>query len=102
MEMAERIEGKMTDVSTMRALVFAQYNLPFCLTEIARPRPPAGQVLMRIKASGVNPLDPKIRTGNGDNAKQPLTAVLGMDMAGVVDEVGAGLPDSHAGDEVYG
>ncbi len=46
----------------MRAAVLEEYNSPFRLTEIERPKPAAGQVLVRIKASGVNPLDTKIRT----------------------------------------
>jgi NADPH:quinone reductase-like Zn-dependent oxidoreductase len=86
----------------MRALVLEEYNSPFRLTEIARPTAGAGQVLVRIKASGVNPLDTKIRTGNGGHAKQPLPAVLGMDLAGVVEEVGEGLISFRVGDEVYG
>ena len=69
----------------MRAAVLEEYNSPFRLTEVARPRPAAGQVLVRIKASGVNPLDTKIRSGDGAHAKQPLPAILGMDMAGVVE-----------------
>jgi NADPH:quinone reductase-like Zn-dependent oxidoreductase len=45
-------------------------------------------VLVRIHASGVNPLDTKIRAGKAEHAKQPLPAVLGLDMAGTVEEVG--------------
>jgi NADPH:quinone reductase-like Zn-dependent oxidoreductase len=91
----------MTDVSTMRALVLEEYNSPFRFAEIARPRAGAGQVLVRIKASGVNPLDTKIRTGNGGHAKQALPAVLGMDLAGVVEETGAGVTSFRTGEEVY-
>ncbi|WP_433975319.1 zinc-dependent alcohol dehydrogenase family protein [Tunturiibacter lichenicola] len=92
----------MTNLSTMRAAVLKEYNSPLRLTEVARPRAGAGQVLVRIKASGVNPLDTKIRTGNGGHAKQTPPAVLGMDLAGVVEEIGAGVTGFRAGDEVYG
>ncbi len=92
----------MTNSSTMRAAVLEEYNSAFRLAEMARPKAGAGQVLVRIKASGVNPLDTKIRTGNGGHAKQPLPAVLGMDLAGVVEEVGEGVASFRAGDEVYG
>jgi NADPH:quinone reductase len=92
----------MADGSTMKALVLEAYNAPFRLVEMARPRSAAGQVLVRIKASGVNPLDTKIRTGNGGHAKQTLPAVLGMDMAGVVEEVGSGVTGFRVGDEVFG
>ena len=88
--------------STMRAAVLEEYNSPLQLREIARPEAGVGQVLVRIKASGVNPLDTKIRTGNGGHAGQKPPAVLGMDLAGVVEEVGVGVADFRIGDEVYG
>jgi NADPH2:quinone reductase len=92
----------MPNFSTMRAVVLEAYNSPLRLMEIARPTTESGQVLVRIMASGVNPLDTKIRTGNGGHAKQTPPAVLGMDLAGVVEEVGAGVTGFRAGDEVYG
>jgi NADPH:quinone reductase-like Zn-dependent oxidoreductase len=64
--------------------------------------PTSGQVLVHVQASGVNPLDTKIRAGKAEHAKQPLPAVLGLDMAGVVEEVGHGVSTFHPGDEVYG
>jgi NADPH2:quinone reductase len=60
------------------------------------------QVRVRIHASGANPLDTKIRAGKGEHAQQPLPAVLGVDMAGVVEEAGPGVATFQAGDEVYG
>ena len=86
----------------MRAAVMEDYNAPLQLREIPRPEAGAGQVLVRIKASGVNPLDMKIRTGNGGHARQTPPAVLGMDLAGVVEEVGGGVTGFRVGDEVYG
>ena len=47
----------------MRAQVLQRPNDPFTLTELPLPTLSAGQVLVRIKASGVNPLDTKIRAG---------------------------------------
>ncbi|BDI28519.1 quinone oxidoreductase [Capsulimonas corticalis] len=87
---------------TMRALVLSEENGPLQLTEIARPEPRAGEALVRIHASGVNPLDTKIRAGRGGHAKNPLPAVLGMDLTGVVESVGPGVDDFQIGDEVYG
>jgi NADPH:quinone reductase-like Zn-dependent oxidoreductase len=55
-----------------------------------------------VQASGVNPLDAKIRAGEAAHAKQMLPAVLGLDMAGIVEEVGAGVTAFKPGDEVYG
>ena len=59
-------------------------------------------MLVRIRASGVNPLDTKIRAGEGGHAKQPLPAILGMDMAGSVVMVGGSVTAFRPGDEVYG
>ena len=75
---------------------------PFTPVELPRPIPAAGQVLVRVHASGVNPLDTKIRAGKADHAGQPLPAVLGLDMAGVVEEPGPGVTAFRPGDEVYG
>lgn len=87
---------------SMQALVLCQYNGPLELTQIARPVPARGEVLVRIAASGLNPLDTKIRSGNAGHAKHPLPLVLGIDMAGVVEAVGPGVSTFKPGDEVYG
>ena len=88
--------------STMRALVLETANAPFVLRQIPRPVAGAGQVLVEVAASGVNPLDTKIRAGAAAHAKHPLPAILGMDLAGTVRAVGAGVERFRAGDEVYG
>jgi NADPH:quinone reductase len=86
----------------MRALILERPGNPFKLTEVPLPTPAAGQVLVHIKASGVNPLDTKIRAGNAAHAGVELPAILGMDMAGVVEAVGPEVTTFHPGDEVYG
>jgi len=86
----------------MKAFVVEVINGPFREREIARPEPGPGQVLVKIQASGVNPLDTKIRAGNGGHANQPLPAVLGLDMAGTVDSIGEGVTAFRPGDEVFG
>ena len=75
---------------------------PFVEVEVPRRALQAGEVLVRIAASGVNPLDTKIRAGKAEHAKQPLPAVLGLDMAGTVEEVGSGVTEFRPGDEVFG
>jgi NADPH:quinone reductase len=75
---------------------------PFTPVEQPRSIPAAGQVLVRVHASGVNPLDTKIRAGQAEHAHQPLPAVLGLDMAGTVEEVGPDVTAFHPGDQVYG
>jgi NADPH:quinone reductase len=85
-----------------RAWVVESPDGEFLEKELPRPTPGTNQVLVRIAASGVNPLDTKIRTGKAAHAAQPLPAVLGVDMAGTVEEAGSGVTAFTAGDEVYG
>ncbi|MGN2244790.1 zinc-dependent alcohol dehydrogenase family protein [Frateuria sp. GZRR33] len=92
----------MTTSPTMQAAVLENYGAPFRLTAIARPVPQAGQVLVRVMASGVNPLDLKIRAGAAEHARHPLPAILGIDLAGVVAAIGPGVTGLRVGDEVYG
>jgi NADPH2:quinone reductase len=54
---------------------------------------------MRIKSGAVNPLDLKIRAGEAAHARQPLPAILGIDLAGVVEAVGSGVTAFLSGDE---
>lgn len=88
--------------TTMRTLVLEDANQPFVSRTVPRPLAGAGQVLVRIAASGVNPLDSKIRAGKAAHARHPLPAVLGMDMAGTVEAVGPGVERFRVGDEVFG
>jgi NADPH2:quinone reductase len=87
---------------SMQALVLNRYNGPLEVTTLPRPEPGPGQVLVRIAASGLNPLDTKIRAGRAAHAKHPLPLVLGIDLAGTVVALGAGVTAFQVGDEVYG
>lgn len=86
----------------MRAYVVEHPTGAFRKVGLPRLAPSAGQILLRVHFSGVNPLDTKIRAGKAAHAKQPLPAVLGLDMAGVVEEVGPGVNAFRPDDEVYG
>jgi NADPH2:quinone reductase len=92
----------MSDSNTMQAVVLNAYEQAMTLTSVPRPVAQAGQVLVAIKASGVNPLDTKIAAGKGAHAQVKLPAILGIDIAGVVEAVGAGVTAFKPGDEVYG
>ncbi|RFB80768.1 zinc-dependent alcohol dehydrogenase family protein [Methylovirgula sp. 4M-Z18] len=92
----------MSTSTTMIAAVLKTYDAPFEIGPVARPEPDAGQVLVRIKASGVNPLDAKIHAGEATHARHPLPAILGIDLAGRVETVGPGVTTFRPGDEVYG
>jgi NADPH:quinone reductase-like Zn-dependent oxidoreductase len=90
----------------MQAVVLNTFGAPLAVQQIERPTAGPGQVLVRVCASGVNPLDTKIAAGKADHAQVQLPAVLGIDLAGVVDSAGAGAGagvDGYApGDRVYG
>ena len=89
----------------MKAMVINQYGdaEQFDLTDIQKPSAKAGHVLVNIKASSVNTVDTMIRSMGADLPFSPKTpAILGMDFAGVVEEVGDGVGQFKVGDEVYG
>ncbi len=86
----------------MKAYIVERAGGPFREVDIPTPPPANRQVLVKIHASGINPLDTKIRAGEGGHAKQPLPAVLGLDMAGVVVAAGPGVTVFQPGDEVFG
>jgi NADPH:quinone reductase len=86
----------------MKALVLEAYNTPFQLEELPTPVAGPRQVLVRIAASAINPLDLKIRMGLAGHAQTKLPAILGIDMAGTVEAVGEGVTGFRPGDEVYG
>lgn len=87
---------------TMRAAIARSSAEPMEVCSIERPTPQSGQVLVRIVASGVNPLDTKIYAGAAPHARHPLPAILGLDLAGVVESVGPGVERYRPGDAVYG
>ncbi|MEU2109444.1 zinc-dependent alcohol dehydrogenase family protein [Streptomyces sp. NPDC019507] len=86
----------------MRAVVLQEFTTPLVLSDIDKPTAGPGQVLVKVRASGVNPLDTKIRAGKAPHARPVLPAVLGLDLAGVVEQVGAGVDGFAPGDEVFG
>jgi NADPH2:quinone reductase len=69
----------------MRTLILNRYNGPSDLSEVLRPKPAVGQVMVRIASSCLKPPDMKNRSGGAEHATHPLPAVLGSDIAGVVD-----------------
>jgi NADPH:quinone reductase-like Zn-dependent oxidoreductase len=85
----------------MRAVQFSEFGGPEVLqvVELPEPHPEPGQIRIRVRAAGVNPVDWKIRSGamGGD-----LPRRVGQEAAGVVDELGLGVSDLSTGDEVFG
>jgi NADPH:quinone reductase-like Zn-dependent oxidoreductase len=95
--------SSLTSRPTMKALVLEEFGADLTLSDVPRPLAGPGEVLVRVAASGVNPLDTKIRTGAAGHAQVTVPAVLGIDLAGTVVELGPGTDDRFdIGDEVYG
>ncbi len=91
-----------SDLYRMKALLLEQYNTPYQLVELPAPVAGPRQVLVRITASAINPLDLKIKAGQAGHAQAKLPAILGIDMAGIVESVGSEVVGFQPGDEVYG
>lgn len=87
----------------MKAQIIRAFGSPdvFELTTLPDPVPGPGEVLVRVQAASVNPVDYKIR-GTGPAFAPELPAVLGCDMAGEVIDVGEGVTGFAPGDLVYG
>jgi NADPH:quinone reductase-like Zn-dependent oxidoreductase len=71
------------------------------LTEVKRPVPLPTEVLVRVRAAGVNPVEAVIRSGQFPLLGQP-PFILGWDVRGVVEGIEPGVTRFRPGDEVYG
>ncbi|UMB69350.1 NADP-dependent oxidoreductase [Mycobacterium paraterrae] len=88
-----------------RAVRFDSYGGPEVLyvTDVERPVPSAGEVLVEVRAAGINPGEAGIRTGAlHDRFPATFPSGEGSDLAGVVVEVGDGVSEFAVGDEVLG
>lgn len=92
----------MNGMETMRAIGQDVLGGPEVLREIEleRPVPRPNEVLVRVRAAGVNPTDWKHRAGGGFLGEPPF--VLGWDVSGVVEATGVGASLFRPGDEVFG
>jgi NADPH2:quinone reductase len=88
----------------MKAQVIMQFGdvSVFETKEVPKPLIKPGYVLVRVMATSVNPVDYKLRSGMIPPITPAFPAILHGDVAGVVEEVGAGVVDFRVGDEVYG
>src|SRR5712671_5333706 len=88
--------------NTMRAVTVTEYGAAPAVAEMPTPQPGAGQVLIRLHAAGRNPMDRALASG----AWRPMPAifpmVLGVDGAGVVEQLGPGASRFSAGDDLFG
>jgi NADPH2:quinone reductase len=86
----------------MKAIRVSEYGGPSVLKieEVPAPQAGPGQVLVRVHAVGINPVDTYLRS-NTDNRGPKLPYTPGADAAGVVEAVGSGVTGFKAGDRVY-
>jgi NADPH:quinone reductase-like Zn-dependent oxidoreductase len=92
-------------MATMQAVSLRSYGDPdvLVLEEMTRPQPGAGEVLIRVHAAGVNPLDWKVRAGHVKGwLPHRLPLIPGWDVSGVVEAVGPEVTAFKVGDAVYG
>src|SRR5438445_13361274 len=86
----------------MKAIRVHEYGGPAVLKleDVPDPKPGAGEVVVRVRAAGVNPVDAYMHTGTYVR-KPPLPYTPGQDGAGEMESVGADIRDSKPGDRVY-
>jgi NADPH:quinone reductase-like Zn-dependent oxidoreductase len=87
----------------MRAIAENEFGGPVTLMNLPIPEIGADEVLIRVRAAGVNPFDWKVADGDlKDEKEHRFPLILGFDAAGVVERVGADVTRLFEGDEVYG
>src|SRR6266699_2495626 len=95
----------------MKAVVHTKYGSPDVLEirDVKKPTPNDDQVLVKVRAASLNPLDwhymegtPYIMRSMGTGLRKPKSPRLGVDLAGQVEAVGKNVPEFKPGDEVFG
>src|SRR6478609_6497632 len=86
----------------MKAITLDTFGGPdaFVLRDVPKPAAGPGQVLVRVHATSINPLDYQVRRGDYPDLVQ-LPAITGHDVSGVIEEVGPGVTNFSPGDEVW-
>ena len=91
-------------MATMNAVYIHKFGSPDVLTveNVSMPEPAEDEIVIKVEAASVNPVDYKIRSGKYPSVREDqLPKVLGRDVAGIVQAVGAGVSKFRAGDAVY-
>src|SRR5689334_5724164 len=91
-----------TNAATMKAIVAHEFGGPEVLKyeDAPRPQPKENEVLVRVIAAGVNPVDTYVRSGHFGTPTLPV--IPGRDIAGIVEETGPSATQFKKGDAVYG
>jgi NADPH:quinone reductase-like Zn-dependent oxidoreductase len=89
--------------STLRAFVINEFGQPGSIAEVVDPTPAEGELLIRVKAASVNPMDAFAASGGTAAwADTRLPFIPGLDAAGVIEQVGRGVSGLEPGTEVVG
>ena len=87
----------------MRAIAKETFGGPMAPIDLPTPEIGDGEVLIRVRAAGINPFDWKVADGAlRDRMKHRFPMILGFDAAGVIERIGADVTGFAEGDEVYG
>lgn len=87
----------------MKAARIQHFGPPSVITvdDLPQPDPSGGELLVQVKAAGVGPWDALVREGKSE-LHQPLPLILGSELSGIVEAIGADVSGFKTGDEVYG
>lgn len=87
----------------MRAFAIDSFGEQGSVRDVPAPEPEAGEVLVRVRAAGVNAVDPWVTKGSlKDMMEHRFPLIPGVEASGVVEQVGDGVAGYATGDEVYG
>ena len=87
----------------MKAYALQGFDLPPELVDLPKPAPGRGEILIRVHATSVNPVDSLVRSGFFKTMQEyRFPAIFGRDVSGIVEQVGEGVTRHTVGDAVYG
>jgi NADPH:quinone reductase-like Zn-dependent oxidoreductase len=86
----------------MRAVIVNEYGATPVIADIPKPQPGPDQVLIKLQAAGVNPMDGRLASGAQPSDAATFPMVLGADGAGIVEQIGEGETRFSPGDRVFG
>src|SRR4029077_14650080 len=86
----------------VRAITVTEYGATPAVAEVPTPEPGEGQVLLKLRAAGMNPMDRTLASGDWKPMPATFPMVLGADGAGVVEKIGEGESRFSLGDDLFG
>jgi NADPH:quinone reductase len=86
----------------VRAITVTEYGATPAVEEVPTPEPGQGQVLLKVRAAGMNPMDRTLASGDWKPMPATFPMVLGADAAGVVEKLGEGESRFSVGDDLFG